>query len=98
MKRPIEGFTLAELLVVVVILALVAALLLPVLAAARDKDRQAQCKSRHKCNGLAMNMYSNDYGEFYPTMGVDVPTVSATPSSIVVTPPDALTPMRPPTA
>jgi len=78
MERSAKGFTLAELLVTIGILAVLAGVLLPVLARTRERDRLVRCKSSHKCIGLAMNMYSNDYDEFYPTMGVDVVPISAT--------------------
>lgn len=60
------AFTLVEMLVVIAIVAILAALLLPALVAAREKGRQTHCKSNlHQC-GLALEMYRCDYGEYYP--------------------------------
>jgi prepilin-type N-terminal cleavage/methylation domain-containing protein len=66
MKR--SGFTLIELLVVIAIIAILAAILFPVFAQARDKARQATCLSNCKQIGLAHMMYAQDYDEtFSPT-------------------------------
>jgi len=62
-----KGFTLIELLVVIAIIAILAAMLLPVLAKARQKARQSVCMNNLKQIGLAVHMYLNDYNEyFYP--------------------------------
>lgn len=58
-----RGFTLIELLVVIAIIAILAAILFPVFARARDKARQASCQSNLKQLMLANNMYSQDYDE-----------------------------------
>jgi prepilin-type N-terminal cleavage/methylation domain-containing protein len=63
-RRP--GFTLIELLVVIAIIAILAAILFPVFAQAREKARQASCISNNKQVGLATMMYSQDYDELYP--------------------------------
>ena len=60
MKR---GFTLIELLVVIAIIAILAAILFPVFARARDKARQASCTSNMKQIALAAMMYAQDYDE-----------------------------------
>ena len=56
-----KGFTLIELLVVIAIIAILAAILFPVFAKAREKARQASCLSNMKQLALAFHMYSQDY-------------------------------------
>jgi prepilin-type N-terminal cleavage/methylation domain-containing protein/prepilin-type processing-associated H-X9-DG protein len=58
-----KGFTLIELLVVIAIIAILAAILFPVFARAREKARQASCQSNLKQIGLAVQMYAQDYDE-----------------------------------
>src|SRR5213592_717459 len=60
------GFTLIELLVVIAIIAVLAAILFPVFAQARDKARQAACLSNLKQIGLAIGLYNQDYDERMP--------------------------------
>ncbi|MEN6304114.1 MAG: DUF1559 domain-containing protein [Armatimonadia bacterium] len=64
MKR--RGFTLIELLVVIAIIAILAAILFPVFAKAREKARQTSCLSNGKQIGLAVEQYKSDYDGLYP--------------------------------
>ncbi|HZP81200.1 MAG TPA: DUF1559 domain-containing protein [Chthonomonadaceae bacterium] len=59
------AFTLIELLVVIAIIAILAAILFPVFAQAREKARQTSCLSNTKQMGLALMMYVQDYDETY---------------------------------
>jgi prepilin-type N-terminal cleavage/methylation domain-containing protein len=63
-KRP--AFTLIELLVVIAIIAILAAILFPVFAQAREKARQATCLSNMKQIGVGVMMYVQDWDETYP--------------------------------
>jgi prepilin-type N-terminal cleavage/methylation domain-containing protein/prepilin-type processing-associated H-X9-DG protein len=78
--RTKRGFTLIELLVVIAIIAILAAILFPVFARAREKAKQASCQSNLKQIGLAMQMYATDYDEGLPPTWTWVPASWPPPS------------------
>ena len=61
-----KGFTLIELLVVIAIIAILAAILFPVFAQAREKARQTSCLSNCKQIGTAVQLYVDDWDDTYP--------------------------------
>ena len=66
MKRCKSGFTLIELLVVIAIIAILAAILFPAFARARENARRASCQSNLKQLGLGVMQYTQDYDESMP--------------------------------
>jgi prepilin-type N-terminal cleavage/methylation domain-containing protein/prepilin-type processing-associated H-X9-DG protein len=70
-RRSSAAFTLIELLVVIAIIAILAAILFPVFAQAREKARQTSCLSNLKQLGTATMMYTQDADESYPTQSSD---------------------------
>jgi len=81
-----RGFTLIELLVVIAIIAILAAILFPVFARAREKARQSSCLSNIKQAGLAVMMYAQDYDELLPRHCYQPPASSNYPWSYAVQP------------
>jgi prepilin-type N-terminal cleavage/methylation domain-containing protein/prepilin-type processing-associated H-X9-DG protein len=65
-RKTTQAFTLIELLIVIAIIAILAAILFPVFARAREKARQMSCLSNQKQNTLACLMYAQDYDETMP--------------------------------
>jgi prepilin-type N-terminal cleavage/methylation domain-containing protein len=63
---PHRGFTLIELLVVIAIIAILAAILFPVFAQAREAARKTACLSNTRQLGMAFVQYVNDYDEQFP--------------------------------
>ena len=70
-SKPHKGFTLIELLVVIAIIALLAAILFPVFARARENARRSSCLSNMKQIGLGVHQYTQDYDERMPPYSAD---------------------------
>ncbi len=81
--RKKRGFTLIELLVVIAIIALLAAILFPVFARARENARRASCQSNLKQIALGIHQYTQDYDERFPLpwyTGAEIQTDPSMPS------------------
>jgi len=83
----LRGFTIIELLVVIALLALLAAILFPVLAAAREMGRRAACSNSHRQLGAALLLYAQDYDETFPPALYEVARHEQYPAWPVLTEP-----------
>ena len=81
-RSPLKAFTLIELLVVIAIIAILAAILFPVFAQAREKARAASCLSNNKQIALAAMQYIQDYDETWMKQDAN-PSGNNTPENIL---------------
>jgi prepilin-type N-terminal cleavage/methylation domain-containing protein/prepilin-type processing-associated H-X9-DG protein len=71
-----KAFTLIELLVVIAIIAILAAILFPVFAQAKESAKKSQCLSQTRQVGLGMMLYSNDYDDCMPGLLANIPPIN----------------------
>ncbi|HEY3398607.1 MAG TPA: type II secretion system protein [Armatimonadota bacterium] len=79
-RRLRTGFTLVEMLVVIAIIAVLSAILFPVIANARNNARRVECISHLKNLGMAFSLYCNDSYQYFPTWCVSHPNPMAPPT------------------
>jgi len=82
MSKATHAFTLIELLVVIAIIAILAAILFPVFAQARESARKTSCLSNTKQLGLGVMMYVQDYDEMYPCNSWDTPPIATADTDV----------------
>lgn len=74
-----KGFTLLEVLVVIAVIAILAALLFPVITSAKTKTRRAACVNNPRQINLGIRMYSDDSGDATPSLGIVAGSTNAVP-------------------